>query len=105
MPPLPLKRKREGFSGNAIMLRAARPNYKRRRTFVPGQNRTSGFYGRFAKGSGELKFIDLDVNDVVVAQGGTIQTSGTINVISQGTTESERIRRKCTIRKMHGGTA
>ncbi len=47
----------------------------------------------------ELKFIDLDHDDTVIATGGTI-LNGSINLIAQGITESTRIGRKCTIRKI-----
>ncbi len=43
----------------------------------------------------ELKFHDVDLDDAVIASGGSITDS--INKIAQGTTESERIGRKCNI--------
>ncbi len=49
---------------------------------------------------GELKFLDLDVNDAVIAVGGTIVSSSVLT-IPQGTTESERIGRKCTIKQIN----
>lgn len=49
----------------------------------------------------ELKFHDLDIDDAVVASAGAIQTSGTVNAIAQGVTESNRIGRKCTIRSIN----
>ncbi len=70
---------------------------------VAGFQRTSGFYGRFAPiagGSQELKFLDLDIDDAVVASGGTIQTTGTVNAIAQNVTESGRVGRKCVIRSI-----
>ncbi len=66
--------------------------------FVPGFNRTSGFYGRYGKG-GELKFHDVDLDDATVAAGAIVTPS--INLIAQGTTESQRIGRKCTIRSIN----
>ena len=45
--------------------------------------------------SPELKFHDLDIDDVVVSATGTIQAG--LNLIAQGVTESERIGRKCII--------
>ncbi len=73
--------------------------YKRRKTFVPGRDRVGGFYGRYAGRNAELKFHDVDLDDAVVAQAGGL--TATINIIAQGTTESERIGRKCTIRQVH----
>ncbi len=64
-----------------------------------GYLRTGGFYGRYANG-GELKFHDIDVDDAAIAQNGTIQNSGTINIIPQGVTEVQRVGRKCTIRSI-----
>ncbi len=46
----------------------------------------------------EYKFHDVDLDDAVVATGGTI--TPTINIIPTGTTESTRIGRKCTIRNI-----
>ncbi len=70
----------------------------RPRAFRKGYDRTSGFYGRFSKGL-ELKFFDLDLDDAVIAAGANITDS--INEIPQGTTESTRIGRKCTIRSIN----
>ncbi len=106
-----LKRKRgfgygggPSFSGGATGLGVLRINRKRRRTVVPGVTRTGGYYGRYnrASGTGELKFHDVDVDDAVVATGGTIQNTGSINLIAQDTTEVTRIGRKCTIKSIHG---
>lgn len=55
-----------------------------------GYVRTSGYYNH-----PELKFFDLDLDDAVIATGGTITDS--LNKIPQGTTESQRGGRKCTI--------
>ncbi len=49
---------------------------------------------------GELKFHDLDIDDAVIATGGNI-AQDSCNIIAQGTTESTRIGRKCTIRSIH----
>ncbi len=51
--------------------------------------------------AGELKFHDVDVDDAIVSATGTIQNTGTINVIPQGVTEVQRIGRKCTIKSIH----
>ncbi len=53
--------------------------------------------GRIANG-GELKFHDVDLDDAIVATGGTITPS--INLIAQGVTESTRVGRKCVLRKV-----
>ncbi len=68
--------------------------YKKRR-FIPGVDRTGGFYGRYAR-DGELKFHDVDLDDAVIAAGGVVVPS--VNLIAQGTTENTRVGRKCTIK-------
>ncbi len=47
----------------------------------------------------ELKFFDLDLDDALIASGGTITDS--INKIPQGVTEITRVGRKCTIRQIN----
>jgi len=47
---------------------------------------------------GELKFHDQEIDDAIIAAGGVLTTS--INLIAQGTGESERIGRKCTVRSI-----
>ncbi len=59
--------------------------------------RTAGFYGRYGRG-GELKFHDVDLDDAIIATGGTI--TDTINIIPQGVTEKTRVGRRCTIKKI-----
>ncbi len=72
---------------------------RKRRAFRPGYDRVSGYYGRYApQGGGELKFHDVDLDDAVVANGGTI--TATINIIPQGVTEITRVGRKCTIKRI-----
>lgn len=56
--------------------------------------------GRAADAGGELKFHDVDVTDTTVSAAGSIQNSGTLNIIPQGTTEAQRVGRKCTIRSI-----
>ncbi len=74
--------------------------YKRTsRAFKPGVDRTGGFYGRYSGRSGELKFHDVDLDDSIIAAGGTV--TPTINIIIQGITESTRIGRKCTIKSIN----
>ncbi len=74
---------------------------KRRIVKAPraGFQRTSGFYGRFTGANAELKFHDLDIDDAVVAQNGTI-AEDSCNGIAQGVTESQRIGRKCVIKNI-----
>ncbi len=64
-----------------------------------GHLRVGGYYGRYANG-GELKFHDVDVDDASITQAGTIQNTGSINLIAQGVTESTRVGRKCTIKSI-----
>ncbi len=66
--------------------------------FRTGYDRTAGYYGRYNPGSGELKFHDVDLDDAVVATGGTV--TPTINIIPQGVTEITRVGRKCTIKRV-----
>ncbi len=94
-----LKRKRIYGPSKAVTLAVvkARPG-KRRKQFTPGKDRVGGFYGRYSNG-GELKFHDVDLDDAVVASGGTVVAS--INLIAQGVTESTRVGRKCTIKSIN----
>ncbi len=66
---------------------------------VPGYTRRVGNYGRYTGASAERKYFDTQNNDAVVASTGAIVDS--VNIIPQGTTENERIGRKCTIRSLH----
>lgn len=80
-------------------------NPKRKKTsasssYKPGSARVSGYYGRFSGANPELKFHDIDVDDAVIATGGTIQNTGSINLIAQGTTESTRIGRNCVVKQI-----
>lgn len=73
---------------------------KKRKAFANGRqvkrSRKLPGRGRKAVFNGELKFHDVDLDDAVVATGGTI--TPTINIIVQGITEKQRIGRKTTIR-------
>lgn len=97
-----MKRKRDySAAANALALYRgpqAKPDYKRRK-FVPGSSRTGGFYGRYAGPGAELKFHDFTFSHVNVSATGTI--TPTLNAIAQGTTESQRIGRKCTVKSIH----
>lgn len=68
-----------------------------RRHFIPGKDRVSGYYGRFGADE-ELKFHDFPVNVNLIASSGSI--TATLIDINQGTGESERIGRKCTMKSM-----
>lgn len=98
------KRKRQ-FSEDYYLKPKRAPFKKRKyissRAFVPGRDRVSGYYGRFAGAGGELKFHDIAVNNFTVQSTGNIQNAGTLIVIPQGTGENQRIGRKCTLRSVH----
>ncbi len=77
-----------------------------RREFRRGFDRTGGFFGRFrgrrafrGNRGPELKFIDTDVDQAAIAVTGTVLNS--VNLIAQGTTESQRIGRKCVVRSIN----
>lgn len=91
---------------------SAYKSQKRQRTtttaYIPragrGYLRTGGYYGRFrgrrALAGGETKFFDTDIasSNIPAATGAII---GSLNLIPQGVTESTRVGRKCTIKKIH----
>lgn len=66
--------------------------------FKKGYNRTGGNYGRYNGPNAELKFLDVVLDDALIATAGTITDS--VNLIPQGVTESTRVGRKCTIKKI-----
>jgi len=70
---------------------------------VPGYTRTSGFYGRFSKGSGEQKFFDTALAFSFDTTG-EVPATGQLVLIPQGVTESTRVGRKCVIKsiQLHG---
>lgn len=67
--------------------------------YVPGKNRTSGFYGRFSGPGGETKFFDTALAFTYDATG-EVPATGQLNLIPQGVTESTRIGRKCVIKSI-----
>lgn len=71
--------------------------YKNRKSHPYKRPRTNSV--RYYKGP-ELKFHDVAVDDASIALGGVIQNSGTVNIIAQGITETTRIGRKVTVRKI-----
>ncbi len=50
------------------------------------------------KAVGELKFHDVQLDDAVIDNAGSV--TATINIIPQGVTEIQRVGRKCTIRSI-----
>lgn len=90
------------------MLPNLRMANKRARTtaYKPGFNRTTGYYGRFnnarvSSNVEESKFLDVFHNSGNIPALGLILNGGSTNNIAQGTTESSRIGRKCTISSIH----
>lgn len=75
--------------------------YKRKRTkrklVKKGYTRKIGFYGRMSGNAQELKFIDEEVTTSPLVPTGTMYDS--FNKIVQGAGESQRIGRKCILRK------
>ncbi len=72
----------------------------RGRRFTRGYDRTGGYYGRFAGPNAEMKFHDLDIDDAVIASGGTIAQVTCVQ-IAEGNGESERIGRKLTVKRIN----
>lgn len=86
-----------------------------RKRFRRGYNRTSGYYGRYNKRRRvgtlkiEKKFLDMQpsitggigTSGTFMANTGVVATTTTIVDIPQGTGESQRIGRKCTITNLH----
>ncbi len=70
-------------------------NFPRR--FVPGRDRTGGYYGRFTNG-GEKKFFDTTVDDTPITTTMVIQN---LTIVPEGNGESARIGRKITIKSVH----
>ncbi len=94
-------------SGRTQAAYGARRAYRQAYNYIPRRMRgyvgTRGYYGRYTKRPGgghrhqrpELKFIDSEFNqEPIVVSGNRLTTLG----ISQGTGESQRIGRKCTIK-------
>ncbi len=106
MPPFTYKRKRTGGGYGLTqtytprVAKRARFVAPRRAPFIPGVDRTGGFYGRYSGRAGELKFHDVDLDDASVAANGTVLATS-INLIPQGVTEITRVGRKCTIKSIN----
>ncbi len=99
----PMKRIGGGGTQFGARLRAYRkfgPS-SRARAMYASRYRVEMFRGRYAGNKGpELKFHDLDIDDAVVAAGGTI-AQASCNLIAQGVTESARIGRKCLVKQIN----
>ncbi len=107
-----MRRRRTGFKRASMissfgtqrrfgMATGRRTRQRRAQRIVPvvaGFTRATGFFGRFGQG-GELKFHDVDKDDAVIVNGGSV--TATLIIIPQGTTEIQRIGRKCTIRSIN----
>lgn len=93
------KRKRSGSSAKYPIRIRSGPITKRRRMFVPGRDRTGGYYGRFAGRGGELKFFDGTIAQSPVSATGNLTNS--INLVPQGVEEDQRVGRKMTIKSIH----
>lgn len=65
---------------------------------VPGYTRQAGYYKRFDKG-GELKFFDTELS-FAVDETGEVPATGQFNLIPQGTGESARVGRACTVKSI-----
>ncbi len=89
------RRKRKATDGLYVR---PRPLKRTRRTFIRGQDRVGGYYGRYSGAGAETKFFDLDLDDAIIATGANVTDS--INKIGQGVTESTRVGRKCTIKSI-----
>ena len=103
VPRRPLRLRKRSTGTSKAALKAYVSPYKKTTTrrYVPGRNRTSGFYGRFGVANGgELKFKDSNYVSGAVPVGGII-VAPSINLIAQGTGEQQRVGRKCTIESIH----
>ncbi len=58
-----------------------------------------GYYGRYPPQGGELKFFDT-TRALVAASATGVITNSSLNLIPGGSTESERIGRKCTLKSV-----
>ena len=92
-----LQQKRRRFVATPKSTYTPKPR-KTMPSYRAGRTRTSGFYGRFQQG-GEKKFHDIALDDAAIFTTGTVTDSHI--KIAQGTTESTRIGRKLTIRKIN----
>lgn len=98
--------KRKGYAKGFSKMQSRRlPTYKvyrrgaiQKKIFLPGRDRTSGFYGRYVGSHAEKKFFDTDVNDAVVTAAMDIHQ---LCIIPEGNGESDRIGRKINVKSIH----
>ncbi len=98
------KRKRSGPSSGTVAIYSAPkacggPQVKRRKKYVAGSSRSSGYYGRYNSSGGELKFFDTSKSLTTAASAGVVTVS--FLLIPQGTTESTRIGRRATMKSFN----
>ncbi len=90
-----------GRSFSSPMPRKRYPKKRRVRGWRRGSRRVGGYYGRYNKyptrSRAEWKFHDLTVNTSSQFQSTGVVVAS-MNLIPQGTTERQRIGRKCTVR-------
>lgn len=93
------KRAREALGANVMAVYKVPARAQKRRRFVPGVDRTGGFYGRYSGRDSELKFHDVTIAAAGISGAGIINSS--TNNIAQGVTESTRVGRKCVIKSFN----
>lgn len=84
----------------ARQIRSAMADARRYGPVVPGYTQTGGYYGRYNRTPSENKFFETSVTSTNVNANGSI-FSDSLNLIPEGTTESQRLGRKCTINSIH----
>lgn len=84
-----------------VASKASMPAY-RKKVRRSGYVRKSGFYGRFNQpgGGNELKFFDTSISVAPTSTMAVPATGGQLCLIPQGTTEQQRIGRKCVIKSI-----
>lgn len=105
--PVAIKEMQNGGRYKTSKFRRTGNFYKRGTPFSGGgTTRKIGYYGRYnraagsALSSGEMKFIDFDIDVNPVTSAGSIPNNGSLVLIAQGATESTRIGRKSVIRNI-----
>ncbi len=97
------KRKRKDVASGKVLAvyTASKKRKYSRRAFVPGVDRTGGYYGRYAGPNAELKFhdVDLDKATTVITTAGIVEP--TVIIIPQGVEENKRVGRKCTLKSVN----
>ncbi len=96
-----MKRGRTGYGYTAAYLKKTAGKHPRFQKATARMVAARTYGGRVAAPTAEMKFHDIDVDDAVVSSSGSIQNSGSVNLIAQGVTESTRIGRKCVIRSIN----